>query len=304
MDDEIKGILGSSVNYKYRMHDPRAGRFFAVDPLKKKFPFYSPYQFNSNNPVFAIELEGLESSKLLNEYEKTLPEEERMSPVKKWISFRILDFAEGMINVGRLIQGKQILEAPMLQASPKENIESFQSTVTTTIDLMGVNEMARFGMGDFDNIATKSANGFTSLKNGTKLYDDVAKLTSNQLGILGEINVKLLYGGGKKTFDTPLGTRFVDILIKKVAYESKVGYKSANAFTKKQFAKDLYLLDNKMVDEVVWTFMRSPKTGKVGASKPLLELFKKAQEKGYKIRTEIIEITKEAAEQTLKTTTK
>src|SRR5690606_4639049 len=31
-DDEVKGS-GNSINYKYRMHDPRIGRFFAVDPL-------------------------------------------------------------------------------------------------------------------------------------------------------------------------------------------------------------------------------------------------------------------------------
>ena len=31
MDDEIKGD-GNSVNYTYRMHDPRLGRFFAIDP--------------------------------------------------------------------------------------------------------------------------------------------------------------------------------------------------------------------------------------------------------------------------------
>lgn len=31
-DDEIKG-RGNSYNYTYRMHDPRIGRFFAVDPL-------------------------------------------------------------------------------------------------------------------------------------------------------------------------------------------------------------------------------------------------------------------------------
>jgi hypothetical protein len=30
-DDEIKGS-GNSINYSYRMHDPRVGRFFAVDP--------------------------------------------------------------------------------------------------------------------------------------------------------------------------------------------------------------------------------------------------------------------------------
>ena len=60
-DDEIKGE-GNSLNYTFRMHDPRVGRFFAVDPLEKKFPFYSPYQFSSNSPIMSIELEGLESS--------------------------------------------------------------------------------------------------------------------------------------------------------------------------------------------------------------------------------------------------
>ena len=59
MDDEIKGE-GNSVNYKYRMHDPRIGRFFAVDPLTKKYPFYSPYSFSGNEVIHMVELEGLE----------------------------------------------------------------------------------------------------------------------------------------------------------------------------------------------------------------------------------------------------
>jgi RHS repeat-associated protein len=58
-DDEIKGE-GNSVNYKFRMHDPRLGRFFAVDPLTKKYPHYSPYSFSGNKVIFARELEGLE----------------------------------------------------------------------------------------------------------------------------------------------------------------------------------------------------------------------------------------------------
>jgi len=58
-DDEVKGD-GNSVNYKYRMHDPRVGRFFSVDPLAKKYPELSTYQFSSNSPVINIELEGLE----------------------------------------------------------------------------------------------------------------------------------------------------------------------------------------------------------------------------------------------------
>jgi len=58
-DDEVKGD-GNSVNYIYRMHDPRVGRFFSVDPLAQKYPELSTYQFSSNSPVINIELEGLE----------------------------------------------------------------------------------------------------------------------------------------------------------------------------------------------------------------------------------------------------
>jgi RHS repeat-associated protein len=49
-DPEIKG-QGNSWNFKYRMHDPRLGRFFAVDPLAAKYPYNSAYAFQENNSV-------------------------------------------------------------------------------------------------------------------------------------------------------------------------------------------------------------------------------------------------------------
>jgi RHS repeat-associated protein len=58
-DDEIKGEE-NSVNYKYRMHDPRLGRFFALDPLAPEYPHNSPYAFSENRVIDGIELEGLE----------------------------------------------------------------------------------------------------------------------------------------------------------------------------------------------------------------------------------------------------
>jgi RHS repeat-associated protein len=58
-DPEIKGE-GNSVSFKYRMHDPRIGRFFAVDPLTAKYPYNSPYAFSENRVIDAIELEGRE----------------------------------------------------------------------------------------------------------------------------------------------------------------------------------------------------------------------------------------------------
>jgi RHS repeat-associated protein len=61
MDNEIKGE-GNSLNYEFRMHDPRIGRFFAVDPLTADYPHNSPYAFSENDPLNYVELEGLEKS--------------------------------------------------------------------------------------------------------------------------------------------------------------------------------------------------------------------------------------------------
>ena len=68
-DDEIKGE-GNSVNYKYRMHDPRLGRFFAVDPLAASYPYNSPYAFSENRVIDAIELEGLEKVLVVDQDER------------------------------------------------------------------------------------------------------------------------------------------------------------------------------------------------------------------------------------------
>ncbi len=58
-DDEVMGE-GNSINYCYRMHDPRLGRFFSVDPLSPKYPYNSTYAFSENRLIDGVELEGLE----------------------------------------------------------------------------------------------------------------------------------------------------------------------------------------------------------------------------------------------------
>lgn len=62
MDNELKGE-GNSINYKFRMYDPRVGRFFAVDPLSMEYPHYTPYSFSGNKVIAYVELEGLEERK-------------------------------------------------------------------------------------------------------------------------------------------------------------------------------------------------------------------------------------------------
>jgi RHS repeat-associated protein len=58
-DNEIKGT-GNQQDYGMRIYDPRLGKFLSVDPLAKKFPELSPYQYASNNPILCIDFDGLE----------------------------------------------------------------------------------------------------------------------------------------------------------------------------------------------------------------------------------------------------
>jgi RHS repeat-associated protein len=64
-DDEIFGSAGSSYAYKYRMHDPRIGRFWSIDPLAAKYPHNSPYAFSENRVIDGVELEGLEWQRMV-----------------------------------------------------------------------------------------------------------------------------------------------------------------------------------------------------------------------------------------------
>ena len=69
-DNEIRGE-GNSINYKYRMHDARIGRFFALDPLSPDYPHNSPYAFSENVVINAVELEGLEKKFVYNTYDES-----------------------------------------------------------------------------------------------------------------------------------------------------------------------------------------------------------------------------------------
>lgn len=49
-------------NYYYgaRYYDPKSSMWLSVDPLTNKYPWYSPYQFAGNKPIWATDLDGKE----------------------------------------------------------------------------------------------------------------------------------------------------------------------------------------------------------------------------------------------------
>ena len=44
-----------------RIYNPSIGKFLSVDPLTKSYPMLTPYQFASNTPIQAIDVDGLEA---------------------------------------------------------------------------------------------------------------------------------------------------------------------------------------------------------------------------------------------------
>lgn len=61
-DGALAGVSdGVLQDYGFRIYSPAMGRFLSVDPLAPNYPMLTPYQFASNTPVQAIDLDGLEA---------------------------------------------------------------------------------------------------------------------------------------------------------------------------------------------------------------------------------------------------
>jgi RHS repeat-associated protein len=105
-DDELKGE-GNSLNYTFRMHDPRVGRFFAVDPLAPQYPHNSPYAFSENRVIDAFELEGLEASDYRIKNAKAYAENELLgdygiSEDKNFLVVRTYNDIEGKFYIQKI----------------------------------------------------------------------------------------------------------------------------------------------------------------------------------------------------------
>ncbi|MEO6998853.1 MAG: RHS repeat-associated core domain-containing protein [Terracoccus sp.] len=69
-------IENGAQDYGMRIYDGRLGRFLSVDPITKKYPELTPYQFASNRPIDGIDLDGLE---WWSNFKKWL-----VTPIKAW----------------------------------------------------------------------------------------------------------------------------------------------------------------------------------------------------------------------------
>jgi RHS repeat-associated protein len=76
-DNEVKGE-GNQQDYGMRIYDTRLVRFLSVDPLTNDYPWFTPYHFAGNMPIWAIDIDGMEGDKKPNANEnKTESEEDK-----------------------------------------------------------------------------------------------------------------------------------------------------------------------------------------------------------------------------------
>lgn len=59
-DNETVSTGEGTQDYGMRIYNPALGKFLSVDPLTKKYPELTTYQFASNSPIWGIDLDGME----------------------------------------------------------------------------------------------------------------------------------------------------------------------------------------------------------------------------------------------------
>lgn len=74
-EEKVDDVKGSGVQYDYgfRIYDARIAKFLSVDPLTASYPMLTPYQFASNTPIAAIDIDGLEGTLVINRYRNGVP---------------------------------------------------------------------------------------------------------------------------------------------------------------------------------------------------------------------------------------
>jgi RHS repeat-associated protein len=190
MDNELKGE-GNSLNYTFRMHDPRIGRFFAVDPLTKKYPWYTPYSFSGNKPIQFVELEGLEESNtaagsvimgLLFPTSPKLKKEPWRSP------------GASAANIGAPIAGVALAAVPV--AIPVASVSSTAyASYTTWYGTSLVSNYLAAGIGGTASAAMIDANAYY----GASLFH--ASVSKGVISGLADATGQFVYNGGSSNFN-------------------------------------------------------------------------------------------------------
>ena len=222
-DDELKGE-GNSLNYTFRMHDPRVGRFFATDPLESDYPWYSPYQFGGNSTLMSVELEGLEESQTANENQNAKEEPGIFEHV-------VLGFIN-IFDTWSKIKDVNKYEGNTLEEKALNSFEGFKEFGTTdTFLFLGVMNQPGFKI-DLDDSS-----------------DDIARLSTRFKIFNSSMATKYLKSVGElRSFETVDGFVFSFGNLRYMYHNSKEAVKNGKWFTNQKFRSSLEAFDYLALD--------------------------------------------------------
>jgi len=125
-DTETYGI-GNIYDYGFRIYNPRLGKFLSIDPLYKFYSQLTPYQFASNTPICAVDIDGQESKIVIREVEKNADGTYKIVSVRTIIQNQTA--TETRVWAGDPIQ----IDGTTVLAPGQE----FQAATTYTYDMIG-----------------------------------------------------------------------------------------------------------------------------------------------------------------------
>ncbi len=147
-DDEIYG-QGNTYDYGARMYDARLGRPITVDPMYASFPELSTYQFASNTPIWAIDLDGKEA-RVLNNYDNS----GNVTSIEIVVDIQVRNGSTKITQEEAMNRAGDIKNAIEQTFSGEVIRNGAKVPVSTTVNLTKANEQSPFVV-DFEDEARK-----------------------------------------------------------------------------------------------------------------------------------------------------
>ena len=215
-DTEGMGGSGSTYDYGFRIYNPNIARFLSKDPLAKKFPWWTPYQFAGNMPIRYIDLDGLEPSE---------------NPATPGTNEKRAMFNVSLINTG---------------ASKKSANDNFLSRSTFNAifrnkDLQLEGQSSNWGNGDYITDTPYDPNNNFNMKvNDATIFnvdESQADRTNNyESFVVGQLLRNFVSGEGPENYNFPengiISSKFLDSDILKAALTK---YNSGQDVVNEQF---------------------------------------------------------------------
>jgi RHS repeat-associated protein len=231
-DDEIKGE-GNSLNYTFRMHDPRVGRFFTKDPLEAEYPWYTPYQFSGNKVIEFVELEGLEESpSKSNSSKKKEPgffEESLLKAFNGWVD---------IFSTISKVTGNAKYKNDTFEHKVGNLQGGYKGLLDTTFELYGMNQLARHGIGGVDDEISYKFNFSFSKSIGSSFKNFNSRMATKYLSSTGQL----------ANFETVEGFEFSIGNLRYMYSNSLESSKRGNWWTSQKYQSSLEAFDYLALD--------------------------------------------------------